>query len=119
MLNLPQKTLQTIKKYLLKEQTEVEKNLEELKKDDPALTPSLAESSEPGTDSWIADAHTRTLALGQQLRVLAGSIRAALGRMRNGTYGICERCNKHIEIKRLMILPQATLCLSCSKKKVK
>lgn len=117
MLSLPRNRIEAIKRYLLRQQKEVEKNLQDVEKDDPATTPALVESTEPGTDSWVAEAHTRAIALGQQLKVLASSIRAAILRIKNGTYGYCEKCKKYIEVKRLMILPTATLCLSCSKKK--
>lgn len=116
MLKLPQKTLENIKKILTRQKSEVETNLKEVEKNDPALSPSLAESSEPGTDSWIAEAHTKTIAFKDQLKKISDSIKNALLRMRKGTYGKCERCGKPIETSRLSAIPIATLCLSCSKK---
>jgi DnaK suppressor protein len=43
-------------------------------------------------------------------RVLA-AIDAALARIENGTYGLCERCGKVIEEQRLEAIPYATLCI--------
>ena len=40
-------------------------------------------------------------------------VRAALERMRDGTYGICERCDEPIKPKRLEALPWARYCVSC------
>lgn len=37
----------------------------------------------------------------------------ALGRLRAGTYGICERCTKPILCERLEILPMARHCMRC------
>lgn len=119
MLNLPQKTLDTIKKYLLKQQREVEKNLKAVEQDDPLTAPSVAESSEPGTDSFLAEAHGRTMALGGELKGLGVSIKKALLKMRRGTYGKCEKCGKQIEVNRLIAMPTAEYCLSCSVKKIK
>lgn len=116
MLGLPQKTLQTIKRILTRQKSEVEKNLRQVEKDDPATTPSLAEASEPGTDSFVADAHRRAIALRQQLINLASNIKAALVRIKQGTYGRCQKCGKQIEVSRLLVMPTANLCLSCSKK---
>ncbi|MBI2020230.1 TraR/DksA C4-type zinc finger protein [Candidatus Daviesbacteria bacterium] len=116
MLDLPQKTLQTIRKYLLRQKSEVEKNLKEVVEDDPATTPALAESSEPGTDSWVADAHNRALVFRDQLKKRGDSIKKALGKIRKGTYGKCERCGQRIELSRLLAMPTAQYCLSCSKK---
>ena len=40
-------------------------------------------------------------------------IDAALRSMEKGRYGICERCDKPIEIARLEVKPDATHCLTC------
>ena len=116
MLNFPSKTIIYIKNLLLRQQKEVEKNLKEVEKDDPSKSEALAESSAPGTDSYIADSHTRTVALVQQLKKTSSSIKNALLKIGKGTYGKCERCGKQIEVGRLLAMPTATYCLSCSKK---
>lgn len=116
MLNLPGKSIQTIKKYLLRRQKEVEKQIKEVEEDDPATQPALAESSEPGTDSWLADAHIRAIALKSQLIKAAKSVKIALFKIKKKTYGKCESCKKEIEPARLEAMPTAVLCLSCSKK---
>lgn len=116
MLDFPSKTINYIKNLLLHQQKKVEKNLIEVEKDDPAKDGSLPESSEPGTDSSIADSHTRTVVLEQQLKKTNTSIKTALSKIGKGTYGKCEKCKKQIEIGRLMAMPTASFCLSCSKK---
>lgn len=116
MSNISDKTLSAIKKYLLRQQREVEKEQTLIQDSDPATSPSLAESSEPGTDSWIADSHNRILALGNQLGKRAITIRKALFKIRSGSYGRCEKCKKEIDPARLKAMPEAQLCLSCSKK---
>lgn len=119
MLKFPPKHRDTIKKYLLRQKSEVNRNLAEVQKDDPALTPSLAESSEPGTDSSIADSHTKSVAFREQLKAIADNIKKALLKMRRGHYGKCERCSQQIEVGRLLAMPTAQYCLSCSKKATK
>lgn len=119
MLGFPIRTLNTIKKYLLRQQREVEKNLKEVEKDDPATAPALAEASEPGTDSWIAQSHISALALLSTLRKTAGSIKKALSKIKNGSYGKCERCGKRIETSRLLVMPTTPYCVSCSQKLAK
>ncbi len=103
----------------MRQQKEVESNLKAVKDDDPATAPSLAESSEPGTDSWIADNHTSTIALGNSLKKAANGIKSALGKIRSGNYGKCEKCGKPIEYGRILAMPTASFCLSCSKKSSK
>jgi len=40
-------------------------------------------------------------------------IETALRSIDKGQYGTCERCGKQIELERLEVKPDATLCLSC------
>ena len=42
------------------------------------------------------------------------SIKAALRRMEEGSYGDCERCGGPIAASRLEVLPEATLCIDCA-----
>jgi RNA polymerase-binding protein DksA len=56
------------------------------------------------------------LALKQILEENLKNIDEALERIKNGTYGICRRCQKEIELKRLRVEPAATLCSKCVKK---
>ncbi len=119
MLDLPSKTINYIKNLLDKQQKQVEKNLKEVEDEDPAIAPVLAESSEPGTDSSIADSHTKTVVVEQQLKKANTSIKVALLKIRKGTYGKCEKCGKQIEIGRLLAMPTAQYCFNCSKKLAK
>ena len=41
-------------------------------------------------------------------------IRAALGRIANGTYGACSTCGEAISEERLVAVPSALTCLNCS-----
>ena len=115
MLKFPTKTLNSIKQTLLRQQKEVEENIKEMEEEDPAKDNVLAESSEPGTESYIADTHTKTLALEKQLEIARTSIKVALSKIGKGTYGKCEDCGKQIEIKRLLAMPTAQYCLADSK----
>lgn len=115
MLNLTAKSLKYIKQYLLRQQKEIKKDIREVERDDPVVEPVLIESSEPGTDSWLADAHNRTIVLKNQLMKTAQGVKTALLKIKNRTYGKCEGCGGQIEVARLEVIPTATLCLSCSK----
>jgi DnaK suppressor protein len=44
-----------------------------------------------------------------------GSIDKALERMRDGSFGVCERCEETIPIARLNALPYATSCIGCQR----
>ncbi len=119
MLNLSITSLQKIKKILLRQKQDVEKNLKEVEKTDPAKEMDLAETTEPGTASYISETHTKNLVIENQLRGIRDSIKEALIGIKNGTYGKCKKCGNQIENSRLLAMPFATLCLSCSKKNKK
>lgn len=116
MLNLPQRTLDKIRSVLQRQQRTIRDRLKSLEKDDPVLADGLVESPESGTDSWAADVHARFVSMRNDLMDLSRKIAASLGRLTKGTYGRCERCGKNIEVKRLEVMPTATLCVACSKK---
>ena len=61
--------------------------------------------------SWMED-----LALDSRERrsQKLNDIEAALRRVDQGTYGICENCGKEIGERRLQALPWAPLCLACA-----
>jgi RNA polymerase-binding transcription factor DksA len=117
MLNLPQQTLVKIKTTLLRQQKEVEEQLKEIENDDPVnLASQMAEASESGTDSWMADVHAKLTTVKNDLTDLSSKIKNSLLRLNKGTYGKCEKCSKPIEPERLEAMPTATVCVSCSKK---
>ena len=39
--------------------------------------------------------------------------RAALGRIQDGSFGICQRCDETIHLKRLAAVPWAAFCIRC------
>jgi DnaK suppressor protein len=53
--------------------------------------------------------------LEQDFRLLR-EVEAALGRLRDGTFGICRRCDEEIAPKRLQAIPWAAYCVSCQEK---
>lgn len=109
-------TINKIKTLLLHQQKKVEEEIKLLDEDDPVNSQAPIESSEPGTDSWVADTHTRTVAIKNTLRETLSKIKHALQSLSSGKYGKCEKCGKKIEQVRLQAVPTAILCISCSKK---
>lgn len=55
----------------------------------------------------------KNLILENKLGETLAEIEHALEKHKNGTYGICDNCEKVIDEARLKALPQATLCISC------
>lgn len=52
-------------------------------------------------------------------KFLLRKIEKALDRIREGTFGICERCEEEINIKRLEARPVTTLCIRCKEEQEK
>ena len=63
------------------------------------------DSAQGEINSQLAEVESREL----------GSIEKALEQMRDGTYGLCEHCNKKIPLTRLKALPYATTCIECQR----
>lgn len=54
-----------------------------------------------------------TLRLRDRERRLIHKIQAALKRIEDGTYGICEECGEDISLARLRARPVTRLCINC------
>src|SRR5256885_10571999 len=110
------KELEELRAALLKEQGELKAQLAELE-ESSFSTPQSDISGETGFDEEYADSGTATfererdLSLENNIKDLLAKIDKALGRLEDGTYGICERCGKPIEKARMKALPYANLCI--------
>lgn len=77
---------------------------------------------EGGFDDDPADAGSASFeretaqSLSNHARNLLVQIDDALRRMDDGTYGVCERCGRQIEVERLEALPYARLCMECKRR---
>ena len=68
---------------------------------------------ESGEGDTLAVERERDLAISAEKRAAIEEIDAALARLADGTYGICESCGKKIKKERLEALPAAALCVDC------
>lgn len=86
-----------------------------LRKDDPFANEDRSIITEPGTDAASLFGHEQAVVLEERLKKELLEIEKALGKIKDGSYGLCERCGKKIEEKRLTVKPQAIYCLKCEK----
>lgn len=56
------------------------------------------------------------LSLTNNARDLLQQTQRALGRIEDGSYGVCESCGEPIGKNRLMAFPRATMCLTCKQR---
>ena len=80
------------------------------------------ETEETSQDDHLGDIATATFdrematTLEENSTHVLAEIDAALARIEDGTYGVCERCGQPIGEERLEALPWATLCIDDKRK---
>jgi DnaK suppressor protein len=62
------------------------------------------------------EAYSTLLPLEHNLETSLKDINLALEKIRNGKYGICEKCGKEIPEERLKVHPEARFCIKCENK---
>lgn len=74
---------------------------------EPGLFADATDRATLETDRHLA------LCLGERDRLLIGEIHAALARVEDGEYGVCQECGEEISPARLRAQPTASLCVHC------
>jgi DnaK suppressor protein len=111
------------RELLLEKRQAVVEALDYLHKENPrSLEEETGELVSGSADQHMADTATETVdreidyTLEETDGRLLAAIDAALGRIENGTYGICVNCGAQIAPERLEAMPWATLCIDCKRK---
>ncbi|MGA8297207.1 MAG: TraR/DksA C4-type zinc finger protein [Acidimicrobiales bacterium] len=89
----------------------------DLEDDLAAIVESTRESPDDEHDpegSTVGFERARVGSLLARTRRSLSDIDEALERVRQGTYGTCERCGDSILSERLKVLPTARLCIACA-----
>lgn len=107
---------------LLKEKKRLEIELKHLH--DENLNTGAADQEAGGDQNYedhMADAASnvfereRDLSLEDNLKDILNHVNSALHRLHDGVFGVCTKCRKQIDDKRLSALPYADLCIECKK----
>ena len=77
------------------------------------LTDSQASYADPADRATAESDRSFTLRIRDRERRLIHKIQAAIKRMDDGEYGMCEECGEEIGVPRLKARPVTTLCVSC------
>lgn len=109
------------KKKLLQEQERLQKELKRIR-EQPASSEGAYPSRYPHAEGSAMDEEaeefeefSNLIAVERTLSKRLEAVEEALGRIKNGTYGICERCKKPIATERLERSPEAKTCTNCAK----
>jgi DnaK suppressor protein len=109
-----------LRQLLLEERTRVVGAIEYLHQENPGSMED--EAVEMPLDNHLAETASVTLdreidyTLEENSEHVLAEIDAALNRIEQGTYGICESCGKPIGEERLEARPWATLCIDCKRR---
>ena len=117
-VTFPANIISPIKDFLSREELRLKKRKDSLDKEDPFEdTSRVTDNAATDTDAIEQIGHERTQALKREVDRRLIQIRKALSRINIGKYGQCEKCGNMIDTDRLMIMPEATVCVDCEKKK--
>ena len=118
MQGFPSELLNELRLHLEAEKKKLAAQMSDLSAQDPFSDPDRANDN-AASDSEASEesSHDRFEAMLDELKAKLSGIDAALARISSGTYGFCSHCHEMIDTDRLAILPTATLCLSCERKK--
>jgi RNA polymerase-binding transcription factor DksA len=122
---MDKKTIKKLQKRLLEKKKGLEHQLSELAVKDKNLKGDYDarfkdfgdEIFDNSAEAAEVSEYQANLSLEANLEVQLRDVNMALEKIRKGTFGKCESCGKEISKDRLKALPQARLCLSCSKSK--
>lgn len=119
-ISFPAGVLKPIKQFLHLEAKKLEERKKVLEKEDPfADAERLTDNAATDSDAREQFGHARIEAMKKEIDRRLIDIRKALTKIKIGKYGICEKCGKMVDTDRLMIKPEATLCIECERKKEK
>ncbi len=104
------KDVQYFKELLLKQRSEILNKTDSIKGEAPI------ESTGQGDEGDLAVSELTlsiTLRLQERQTHLLQKIDRALGKIEEGSFGLCEQCEEALAINRLKARPVATLCIAC------
>ncbi|MFH1621924.1 MAG: TraR/DksA family transcriptional regulator [Candidatus Omnitrophota bacterium] len=119
------KALGQFKKVLIKRKELINEEIDHISSDTLMQSQKDASGDISGYSYHMADVATDnydrefSLGLASNERDILYEIDAALEKIKDGTFGLCEDCQKSISKTRLKAVPYAKLCIKCQEVKEK
>src|SRR5437773_473483 len=113
---MDKKNIEKFKKALEQEQASLKKELESFAKEDKTIPHDWETRYPSHPDSNLEEEADETqeydnlLSLEHNLELRLKDVAMALKKIEKGGYGLCEKCGKAIEEKRLLVCPEARVC---------
>jgi RNA polymerase-binding transcription factor DksA len=118
-LKIPANLLRPIGAFLRDQLSALEKRRSTIDSDDPFSSGRADSMASPDAGAAEQFGRARVEAMKTELDRRIIQLRKALTRVKVGSYGTCENCGNLIDTDRLVIYPEATLCIDCEKKSEK
>lgn len=115
----PNNLIEPIKNFLHLEENKLNQRKKELDEQDPFKNENRASENAIDADASEQFGHATVEGLRKELDRKIIQIRKALSMIKVGKYGTCENCGYMIDTDRLVVFPEATVCVKCEKKKEK
>lgn len=120
---MEKKIIQKLKLKLEREKENLEKELESFAKKDLKLKGNW-QAKFPKFDGGVGsqrleeaadevEEYLTLLPIEARLELKLKAVNSALGKIKKGKYGKCEKCKKEIPLARLKVYPEAKTCLKC------
>ncbi|MDD5617578.1 MAG: TraR/DksA family transcriptional regulator [Candidatus Omnitrophica bacterium] len=122
---LDKKTLGEFKKLLIKRKEEINEEINHIASDTLKKSQKEASGDISGYGLHMADVATDnydrefSLGLASNERDILYRIDSSLDKIKDGSFGFCEECNKPISKTRLKAVPYAKLCIKCQESREK
>jgi DnaK suppressor protein len=116
-------TLSALKEKLEKDKFSMEQELESFATKDKNIKGNWdakrinTEDTDMEEKADEMEEYDNLLSLEHSLELRLKDVNSALDKITAGNYGVCEKCGKEIEQERLMVCPEAKLCIKCNENK--
>ena len=114
---LSKKFIEDIELKLVEEKAEVEAELLFFANNSAGKDEHVSDREDRGTqeedNATEVASHNEKMVFEESLEKNLGKINRALKKVKKGTYGKCEKCNKIIPKARLEVFPAAEKCVNC------
>ncbi len=107
---MEKETLEKFRKQLIQKREEI---LNEAGRTLSDMTDQNENVPDPNDRATIESGRSFELRIRDRERKLLSKIEAALQRVEDGEYGVCDECSEEIGLKRLEARPVTTLCIDC------
>jgi DnaK suppressor protein len=107
--------LQRLRDQLLEERAGLQEDLDNLQPDLLVTDSSAGVGNHPAEDADLTWQQEQIVSMRLNQQNVIDQIDQALKRMKDGTYGTCERCEREIDYERLKAEPYANLCIKCQR----